>query len=212
MLVATGGLPQSTRHSSSDTSKSPVSVSLAPLHHNKHAYIQSTQPRNPTISIDSSGVLNRVDSQRKQPALDVRRPMLTAGSRRVVSMPENENQTRNLSSRKDDRGVRVVSMPDKIKCHFRSSTESSSSGPSGYHSGRIWRVRAHRPSSDIPETPSPPTSPESYVRGSDERFSQALLHSDGTLEPHFEEVEGRYSRGIYAPCRVRAALNFPQTG
>lgn len=185
MLAATGVTP--TRHSSSDTSKSPVSFSPAPLHHNRHAYTQSTQPRSPTIFIDS---LNRVDSQRKQPALDVRRPTLTADRRRVVSMPENE--ARNLSSRKDDPGVRVVSMPDKIKSHFRSSTESSASGPSEYYSGQSWRVRPHRPSVDTPETPSPPTSPELYhVRGWDEQFSQALLHSSGTLESHFEEVEGQ---------------------
>ena len=202
VLVATGAtqLKSTYRHTSSDRS---ITVSPVSLHHNQDAYIHTMQPQSPTICIGSPGSLTRVNSKRKQAALDVRRPTLTADSRRVISMPENEAKYH--SPCKGDPGVRVVSMPDKIKSHFRSPAESPSR-PLERYSGQCGRTRTHGPSSDGPETPSPPTP--YHVSGWDGQFSQVLVHGDGTLEPHFKEVEGRQSRCIYSPNRIETGAEF----
>lgn len=116
----------------------------------------------------------------------------TGVNRRIVSMPENMNEV--LSN---GHGKRVVSMPDRVRPVLEPSVElsqspSTAAGDSfGSYSGHRERVRVFPTPSDIPQTPSPPSSPESLlIIATGTQLPEGFLRRKYSPEPLIEEDEG----------------------
>ncbi|KAF9244970.1 hypothetical protein BU15DRAFT_59141 [Melanogaster broomeanus] len=123
------------------------------------AYNHSVPPESPT------NLLSHLP-KRKQ-ALEGRYPGCGIANRRIISMPENEGETSVV--RNNGPGMRVVSMPDRIRPVlgpsvelFGSPSEAAKDSFVSY-SGRRERVRVFCAPSDVPQTPSPPSSPDSLL-------------------------------------------------
>jgi len=138
----------------------PLSPSSAK---DKSAYIQANLQNSPIGPMSASSISRRVP--RRKLFLVERRPEVKVVERRVVSMPDNSSAKHIKSD--PHNGTRVVSMPEYIATAVDLSLdtiESPSAGASfeSYVEKR-HRVRVCSPPSDVPHTPSPPSSPESIL-------------------------------------------------
>ena len=112
-------------------------------------------------------------------------------NRRIVSMPENRTEVMSHSNSK-----RVVSMPNRVRPALEPSTEPfqspTTAGDSfGSYSGRRERVRVSCALSDVPQTPSPPSSPESLlIIAAGTQLPEGFLRRKYSPEPLIEEDEG----------------------
>ena len=113
-------------------------------------------------------------------------------NRRIVSMPENNSEIMPQTH-----GKRVVSMPDRVRPVLEPSAElfqspSTAAGDSfGSYGGRHERVRVFCAPSDVPQTPSPPSSPESLlIIAAGTQLPDGFLRRKYSPEPLIEEDEG----------------------
>jgi hypothetical protein len=144
-------------------------------------------PQSPTSPMLAPLVSRRL-SKRKHP----RCPAGDIMDRRIVSMPENTSEI--MSHR---HGKRVVSMPDRVRPVLEPSAElfqspsTAAADSFGSYGGRHERVRVFRAPSDVPQTPSPPSSPESLlIIAAGTQFPEGFLRRKSSPEPLIEEDEG----------------------
>lgn len=122
-------------------------------------------------------------------------------NRRIVSMPENKSEAPSTLSQ--SHGKRVVSMPDRVRPVLGPSVDLFQSpcaaGDSfGSYSGRSDRVRVFRAPSDVPQTPSPPSSPESLlIIAAGTQLPEGFLRRKYSPEPLVEEDEGNFYAYIH---------------
>ena len=148
------------------------------------AYVVLQSPTSPMLS----PLVSRRFSKRKHARCPAEEPV----DRRIVSMPENKSQV--LSH---GHGKRVVSMPDRVRPVLEPSAElfqspsTAASDSFGSYSGRHERVRVFRTPSDVPQTPSPPSSPESLlIIAAGTQLPEGFLRRKYSPEPLIEEDEG----------------------
>lgn len=142
-----------------------------------------------------SPILAPLVSRRLSKRRPTRCPASEIVNRRVVTMPENKSEASSILS--CSHGKRVVSMPDRIRPLLEPSVElfqspSTVAGDSfSSYSGRRERVRVFPAPSDIPQTPSPPSSPESLlIIAAGTQFPEGFLRRRYSPEPLIEEGEG----------------------
>lgn len=139
------------------------------------AYNQSNLQNNP-LSLMCAPLISRRVPRRKL-FLVKRRPEVKDVERRVISMPEDKF-AQNVTS-DDPSGSRVVSMPEYITTTVDLSldiTESFSARASFESGVEKRRVRVCPPPSDVPRTPSPPSSPDSVlIIDNDAQLSDGFL-------------------------------------
>ncbi|KAF9222583.1 hypothetical protein BS17DRAFT_767780 [Gyrodon lividus] len=106
-------------------------------------------------------------------------------------------------------------MPDRIRPVLEPSVEffaspSTAAGDSfGSYSGRRERVRVFREPSDVPQTPSPPSSPDSLlIIGAGAQFPDGFLRKKYYPEPLIEEDED-WIAWANSPPRPIPALHGP---
>ena len=151
-------------------------------------------PRSPISPILAPLVSRRL-SKRRHP----RCPAGEIVNRRIVSMPEEKSEIQSHSH-----GKRVVSMPDRVRPVLEPSAElfqspSTAAGDSfGSYSGRRERVRVFRAPSDVPQTPSPPSSPESLlIIAAGAQLPEGFLRRKYSPEPLIEEDDGNLHAYIH---------------
>lgn len=151
------------------------------------AYVVPQSPISPVLA----PLVSRRLSRRKL----VRCPPSEILNRRIVSMPEKGSETPSISY--EHHGQRVVSMPDRIRPVLEPSAELSQSPSTaasdsfGSYSGRRERVRVFPVPSDVPQTPSPPSSPESLlIIAAGAQLPEGFLRKKYSPEPLIEEDEG----------------------
>lgn len=159
------------------------------------AYVVPKSPVSPILA----PLVSRRLSKRKL----ARCPVGEIVNRRMVSMPENTSDASYILS--NDHGKRVVSMPDRVRPALEPSVElfqspsTTASDSFGSCSGRRERVRVFPAPSDIPQTPSPPSSPESLlIIAAGAQLPEGFLRRKYSPEPLIEEDEGKshaYIRG-----------------
>ncbi|KAG2150538.1 hypothetical protein DEU56DRAFT_977805 [Suillus clintonianus] len=130
----------------------------------KSAYSRSNIQNSPVSPMCASLISRRVS--RRKLFLVERRPEGNTVERRVISMPDSMSaQHVKMDSQN---GMRVVSMPEYLAAAVDLSLDSIESPSAGasFESSYIekrHRVRVCPPPSDVPHTPSPPSSPESIL-------------------------------------------------
>ncbi|KAG6378139.1 hypothetical protein JVT61DRAFT_13827 [Boletus reticuloceps] len=166
------------------------------------AYAVPPSPTSPMLA----PLVSRRLSKRKH----ARCPAGDIVNRRIVSMPENKSE--NLSH---GHGNRVVSMPDRVRPVLEPSVElfqspSTAAGDSfGSYCGRHERVRVFRAPSDVPYTPSPPSSPESLlIIAAGAQLPEGFLRRKCSPEPLIEEDED-WITWANSPPRPIPALHGP---
>lgn len=160
-----------------------------------------TLPRSPTSPIMAPLASRRLPNRRCPPN--------EAVNRRIVSMPENRSEPLSLLSQ--IHGKRVVSMPTRVRQELEPSVElfhspsTSNSDSFGSYGGRRERVRVFRAPSDIPQTPSPPSSPESLlIIAAGTQLPDGFLRRKYSPEPLIEEDEGNSHAYIQGSSRIAA--------
>ncbi|KAF8441449.1 hypothetical protein L210DRAFT_1055831 [Boletus edulis BED1] len=195
--VTRHGLAQAahTAHHSSILASSPTG--------SDSAYAVPPSPTSPMLA----PLVSRRLSKRKH----ARCPAGDIVNRRIVSMPENNSE--NLSH---GHGKRVVSMPDRVRPVLEPSVElfqspSTAAGDSfGSYCGRHERVRVFRAPSDVPYTPSPPSSPESLlIIAAGAQFPEGFLRRKCSPEPLIEEDEAIKSFQIGLHGRTLPLVRYP---
>ncbi|KIK92828.1 hypothetical protein PAXRUDRAFT_146469 [Paxillus rubicundulus Ve08.2h10] len=174
------------------------------------AYSHSIPSESPTGPIFAP-LISRRPQKRKQ-AIQGRYPVSELANRRIVSMPENQGET--SISPCHNHGIRGVSMPTHVRpvsgpfVDFFSSP--SAAGDSfGSFSGRRERVRVVHAPSDVPQTPSPPSSPDSIlIIGAGAQFPEGFLRKKYSPEPLMEEDED-WVAWANSPPRPIPALHGP---
>ncbi|KAG2345562.1 hypothetical protein BDR05DRAFT_114172 [Suillus weaverae] len=137
---------------------SPSSVS------DNSAYSRSNLQQSPVSSMCAPLISRHVP--RRKLFLVERHPEGKTVERRVISMPDDMSaQHIKLDSQN---GMRVVSMPEYLAAAVDLSLDSIESPSAGASFGSSYIEKRHRvrvcpPPSDIPHTPSPPSSPESIL-------------------------------------------------
>ena len=164
-----------------------------------HAGCNSTSPAGPDAVPQSptSPMLAPLVSRRRRK--HARCPAGEIVDRRIVSMPENRTEI-------PSHGKRVVSMPDRVRPVLEPSAElfqspsTTAADSYGSYGGRHERVRVFRAPSDVPQTPSPPSSPESLlIIAAGTQLPEGFLRRKYSPEPLIEEDEGNsraYIRGF----------------
>ncbi|KAF8558012.1 hypothetical protein OG21DRAFT_1494317 [Imleria badia] len=162
-------------------------------------------PQSPTSPMLAPLVSRRL-SKRKHP----RCPAEDIVNRRIVSMPENRSE---ILSHSHDK--RVVSMPNRVRPVLEPSAElfqspSTAAGDSfGLYGGHHDRVRVYRAPSDVPQTPSPPSSPESLlIIAAGTQLPEGFLRRKYSPEPLIEEDED-WITWANSPPRPIPALHGP---
>lgn len=151
------------------------------------AYSRSNLPHSP-VSPMCAPLIRRVP--RRKLFLVERRPKGKTVERRVISMPDDiSGQHIKLDSQN---GMRVVSMPEYLAAAVDLSLDSIESPSAGASFGSSYIEKRHRvrvcpPPSDIPHTPSPPSSPESIL----------IIDSHAQLPDGF--LRQRYSKRTASP-------------
>ncbi|KAG1737705.1 hypothetical protein EDB19DRAFT_1717410 [Suillus lakei] len=153
------------------------------------AYSRCNLQHSPVSPVCAASLISRRVSRRKLFLVE-RRPEGKTVERRVISMPDDMSaQHIKLDSQN---GMRVVSMPEYLAAAVdlsMDSIESPSAGAS-FESSYIekrHRVRVCPPPSDVPHTPSPPSSPESIL----------IIDSHGQLPDGF--LRRKYSKKTASP-------------
>ncbi|KIJ67960.1 hypothetical protein HYDPIDRAFT_37538 [Hydnomerulius pinastri MD-312] len=212
VLVATGATrPQRIQgtHYARD-SEDRASLSPPYLSQTESAYSHSVPPDSPISPIYAPLISRRLPKCKQ--VLHGRHPLGEMANRRIVSMPENKEET--PATRYND-GTRVVSMPDRIKPILDSSAElfaspSAGTGDSfGSYTGRRERILVFHTPSDVPQTPSPPSSPDSLlIIGSGAHFPDGFLRRKYSPELPPEEDED-WVAWANSPPRPIPALHGP---
>ncbi|KAG1867399.1 hypothetical protein F4604DRAFT_1777357 [Suillus subluteus] len=180
-----------------------------PLLHEITTRLPSVDPELPPspFSVDDNSAYNRSNLQhspvspmcaslisrcvpRRKLFLVERRPEGNTVERRVISMPDDmSTQHIKLDSHND---MRVVSMPEYLAAAVDLSLDPIESSSAGASFGSSYIEKRHRvrvcpPPSDVPHTPSPPSSPESIL----------IIDSHTQLPDGF--LRRRYSNKIASP-------------
>ncbi|KAG2043667.1 hypothetical protein BDR03DRAFT_1005674 [Suillus americanus] len=128
------------------------------------AYSRSNLQHSPVSPMCASLISRRVP--RRKLFLVERRPEGKTVERRVISMPDDMSTEHiKLDSQND---MRVVSMPEYLAAAVDLSLDPIESSSAGASFGSSYIEKRHRvrvcpPPSDVPHTPSPPSSPESIL-------------------------------------------------
>ncbi|KAG1734681.1 uncharacterized protein EDB91DRAFT_1348502 [Suillus paluster] len=125
------------------------------------AYSRSNLQNSPVSPMCATLVSRRVP--RRKLFLVERRPEGKTVERRVISMPDNKHIKLDTQN-----GMRVVSMPEYLAAAVDLSLDSIESPSAGASFESLYLEKRHRvrvcpPPSDVPRTPSPPSSPESIL-------------------------------------------------
>lgn len=135
---------------------------------------------------------------RRKLFLVTRRPGVKDAERRVVSMPE-ENSVQHITLDHPS-GSRVVSMPEYITTAVDLSLDTNASFSAGasFESGiEKRRVKVCPSPSDVPRTPSPPSSPESSSPESVIIIDNDAQLSDGFLRrKYFPKLKALSENGL----------------
>ncbi|KAG2146026.1 uncharacterized protein EDB93DRAFT_1150597 [Suillus bovinus] len=130
-----------------------------------NAYSRSNLQHNSPVSPMCAPLISRRVPRRKLFLVE-RRPEGKTVERRMISMPDDMLARHiNLDSHN---GMRVVSMPEYLAAAADLSLDSIESPSAGASFGSSYVEKRHRvrvcpPPSDVPHTPSPPSSPESIL-------------------------------------------------
>lgn len=128
-------------------------------------YNQSPPSGSHPIPVHAAGPTRSPPTSRKHAQLPYSRPShLNSTTQRVLSLPETSPYVTHVP--RETRGVSLSERP-RVSLSFSDNTiESSASAETSFLSeNRSGSSRARRsfPSSDMPHTPSPPSSPESVM-------------------------------------------------
>ncbi|KAG2368090.1 hypothetical protein BDR07DRAFT_1605689 [Suillus spraguei] len=165
-----------------ERSPSPSSVD------DNSAYSRSNLQHSPVSPMCAPSISRHVP--RRKLFLVERRPEGKSVERRVISMPDDMSpQHVKLDSQN---GMRVVSMPEYLAAAVDLSLDSVELPSAGASFGSSYfekrhRVRVYPPPSDLPHTPSPPSSPESIL----------IIDSHAQLPDGF--LRRRYSKKTASP-------------
>lgn len=155
------------------------------------AYNQPNLQNSP-VSLMCAPLISRHAPRRKL-FLVTRRPGVKDVERRVVSMPD-ENPVQHVTSDHPS-GSRVVSMPEYIATAIDLSLDTTASFSAGasFESGiEKRRVKVYPSPSDVPRTPSPPSSPESVII-----IDNDAQLSDGFLRrKYFPKIKAASENGL----------------
>ncbi|KAG2078921.1 hypothetical protein BDR04DRAFT_1226108 [Suillus decipiens] len=165
-----------------ELSPSPLSVD------DNSAYSRSNLQHSPVSPMCASSTSRHVP--RRKLFLVERRPEGKSVERRVISMPD-DMPAQHIKSN-SQHGMRVVSMPEYLAAAVDLSLDSIESPSPGASFGSSYiekrhRVRVYPPPSDLPHTPSPPSSPESIL----------IIDSHAQLPDGF--LRRRYSKKTASP-------------
>ncbi|KIK27037.1 hypothetical protein PISMIDRAFT_219063 [Pisolithus microcarpus 441] len=137
--------------------------------------------------------------------MDIRHPPGDLTNRRVVSMPENEGEGPHCSSGSN---ARVVSMPDYIRSHLRFSVEIRESTYGDSFGPYPGQLELYRSPTDVPRTPSPPSSSESFLFvGSSAQLSEDFTR--GVVSSHSLTETEDWMAWASSPPRPIPALHGP---
>lgn len=185
-----------------------ISPSPPCMLHDESAYFPVTASASSTSAICFPLASHKSPKQKKA-FMDIRHPPGDLTNRRVVSMPENEGEGPHCSN---GSSARVVSMPDYIRSHLRFSVElhESTYGDSfGPYSGQL---ELYRPPTDVPRTPSPPSSSESFLFvGSSAQVSEDLTREVVSCHS-LTETEGWHDAYTFVAALEAVVNPFPQIG
>ncbi|KAJ6596658.1 hypothetical protein B0H10DRAFT_755624 [Mycena sp. CBHHK59/15] len=147
---------------------------------------------NPTPA-HSTGPTRSPPTSRKHPQLPYCRPsQLNSSTQRVFSLPETSPSVTQVP--RETRGVSLSERP-RVSLSFSDNTvESSASAETSLLSetrSGSSRARHSLPSSDLPHTPSPPSSPESVmIIGNDMQVPISFLRQKVVSNQAYEEDSG----------------------
>lgn len=162
----------------------PAVILVAPGVTQAHGnHTEPTQTFTGTCTPDPS-----LPSSKRKQILEVRRPVGASCARRILSMPENEAEW--FVSDQNNPGSRVVSMPNYFRPQLGSPEESPvslSRETSESYPGECELMQRYQ---DIPQTPSPPSSPESLlIINCGAQFSNRFLQRKHSTELISENIE-----------------------
>ncbi|KAG1802780.1 uncharacterized protein HD556DRAFT_1332446 [Suillus plorans] len=169
-----------------------VDPELSPSHfsvRDNNAYSRSNLQHDSPVSPMCAPLISRRVPRRKLFLVE-RHPEGKTVERRVISMPDDMSAQRIKLDSQDS--MRVVSMPEYLAAAVDLSLDSIESPSAGASFGSSYIEKRHRvrvcpPPSDVPHTPSPPSSPESIL----------IIDSHAQLPDGF--LRQRYSKKTASP-------------
>ncbi|KAJ7446290.1 hypothetical protein B0H11DRAFT_2085900, partial [Mycena galericulata] len=174
------------------------------------AYIHSPSSGGHSIPVHAIGPTRSPPTSRKHPQLPYSRPShLNSITRRVLSLPETSPPYAMLVPR-ETRGVSLSERPRASLSFSDNTPESSASAETSFVSEtRSGSSRARRsfPSSEMPHTPSPPSSPESVmIIGNDMQVPISFLRQKAKAS---YEDDGGWISWASSPPKPIPALHGP---
>lgn len=181
-----------------------ISPSPPCMLHDESAYSPVTASGSSTSAICFPLASHKSPKQKKA-FMDIRHPPGDLTNRRVVSMPENEGEGPHCSSGSN---ARVVSMPDYIRSHLRFSVELRESTYGDSFGPYPGQLELYRSPTDVPRTPSPPSSSESFLFvGSSAQLSEDFTR--GVVSSHSLTETEDWMAWASSPPRPIPALHGP---
>ncbi|KAH7888524.1 hypothetical protein F5I97DRAFT_710324 [Phlebopus sp. FC_14] len=211
VLVATGATRSGLLQADSSVTSSESGVSFSPSNclNQGSAYTPSLPYGNPTSPMCAPLIPRKLAKRKK--ALQGGRPHVNEiTNRRIVSMPESKGKS---PATRNDSGGRVVSMPERTKPALESSLElfpsPSTCDSYGPYDGQREHICISQAPSDVPQTPSPPSSPESLlIIDCGAQFPDGFLRRKYASDPLPEEDED-WVAWANSPPRPIPALHGP---
>ncbi|KAF7306083.1 hypothetical protein HMN09_00763400 [Mycena chlorophos] len=184
-----------------------LAASTTPQTASTVSHVSSTSPTDAYIH-RSSGPIRSPPKSRKHPQLPYNRPStqhphVAHAALRVSSWPENSPSYASAVPR-ETRGASLTERP-RVSLSFSDRTpETSSSAETSFRSrSGSSRTRRSLPSSDLPHTPSPPSSPESVmIIGNNMQVPIAFLRQKA--KPDYDEETGWISWASSPPKPIPA--------
>lgn len=145
-------------------------------------------------STGKSPLRSSIPTRQRYPQLPFNRPVeFRSSAKRVVSLPDEYTD----KQRPEEPSQRVVSMPERLKSSSPSASDSFSSLDTSIESNAYMFTKPSRlhmfPSSDLPSTPSPPSSPESImIIGNDSQVPRTLLRPGYAYNQRYGDTSGKF--------------------
>ncbi|KAJ6587129.1 hypothetical protein DFH09DRAFT_977642 [Mycena vulgaris] len=176
------------------------------------AYSHSPTSGGHPIPVHAAGPTRSPPTSRKHPQLPYSRPsQLNSTTQRVLSLPETSPPYSTQLPR-ETRGVSLSERPRASLSFSDNTIESSGSAETSFLSeNRSGSSRARRsfPSSDMPHTPSPPSSPESVmIIGNDMQVPISFLRQKVKASKVYED-DGGWISWASSPPKPIPALHGP---
>ncbi|KAJ7188026.1 hypothetical protein C8R46DRAFT_978952 [Mycena filopes] len=157
--------------------------------------------------LHTTGPTRSSPTSRKHAQLPYSRPSQSTGTtQRVLSLPETSPRVVHVL--RESRGVSLSERPLRASLSFSDNTTDSASTETSFLSeNRSGSSRARRsfPSSDMPHTPSPPSSPESVmIIGNDMQVPISFLRQKAKSNRVYEDDSGWISWASSPPKPIPA--------